>query len=170
MCRHPEYRTLFGAVSVSSRYEPLSRRILASALLNAASDPDLARLVRPRSCLGRTFFGSVGDEWKRLIIRDPDELSELVEDLEPDGKGLPVLLRQYLRLGGRLLGSSVDKRFSNVLDGLVVVDLLGTDRVLLERYLTKAGAEQFRRRHNLSSNVGAAACPVQPTGGPASPD
>lgn len=71
----------------------------------------------------------------------------MIADLEPDGKGLPVLLRQYLRLGGRLLCFSVDRSFSNVLDGLIVVDLLKTEPALLERYLTKAGAGQFRRYH-----------------------
>ncbi len=35
---------------------------------------------------------------------------------------LPILLRQYLKLGGRLLGFNVDPDFSDVLDVLVMVD------------------------------------------------
>ena len=39
---------------------------------------------------------------------------------------MPILLKQYLRLGGRLLGFNVDPEFSNVLDVLIMVDLRRT--------------------------------------------
>jgi putative hemolysin len=147
VCRHPECRFLFGPVSVSPDYQALSRHILALSLLSAASDPALARLVAPRRPLRAPNFPGVGEDWKRLIIRDHDELSALISELEPDGKGLPVLLRQYLRLGGRLLAFSVDGAFSGVLDGLILVDLMRADPVLLDRYFTREGAAVLRRRH-----------------------
>ena len=37
-------------------------------------------------------------------LRDLDELSEPITDVEADGKGLPILLRQYAKIGGKLLG------------------------------------------------------------------
>jgi hypothetical protein len=45
-----------------------------------------------------------------------------------------VLLRQYLKIGGELLAFNVDKSFSDVLDGLVLVDLRKTDPARLETY------------------------------------
>ena len=57
--------------------------------------------------------------------------------------GVPVLLRQYLRLGGKLLGFNVDPEFANALDGLILVDLTKTDLKLLERYLGKTEATAF---------------------------
>jgi hypothetical protein len=68
-----------------------------------------------------------------------------VADLELDGKGVPVLLRQYLNMGGRVLGFHVDRQFSDVLDGLIVVDLTKTNPRLLERYMGAPGAERFRQ-------------------------
>ena len=53
---------------------------------------------------------------------------------------MPVLLRQYLRLGGKLLGFNVDAKFANALDGLILVDLTKTEPKLLDRYLGKAEA------------------------------
>ncbi len=153
LLRYPECRYLFGAVSVSADYQMLSRQILVSALLRAASDPELARFVEPRCRLKRRVFRRVGEEWERLVIRDPAEVSDLLADLEPDGKGLPVLLRQYLRLGGRVLAFSVDRRFSETLDGLVVVDLLRTDPTLLHRYMTKEGAARFLRHHGCGGGL-----------------
>jgi len=145
--QHPECRFLFGAVSISPDYQPLSRQLMAVTLCNALSDPELSRLVKPYRRLAGARFSGIGEEWKRLRIRDPLELSELIADLEPDGKGLPVLLRQYLRLGGRVLSYMVDERFSGVLDCLVMVDLLRTERALLDRYMTKSGAEAFLAYH-----------------------
>jgi hypothetical protein len=76
-----------------------------------------------------------------------ESLSGLVSALEPDGKGIPVLMRQYLKLGGEILSLSVDPDFSGVLDGLMVVDLLRTPGELLERYLGKEGLERFLAYH-----------------------
>ena len=72
-----------------------------------------------------------------------EDLSDCVADLEPSRTGVPVLLRQYLKLGGKLLGFNLDPEFSDALDGLVVVDLTKTEPKLLERYLGKAEAQRF---------------------------
>ena len=74
---------------------------------------------------------------------DIDDLSELVSDLEQKQIGVPILLRQYLKLGGKLLGFNVDPKFANTLDGLILVDLTKTDPKLLERYLGKSEARRF---------------------------
>ena len=105
---------------------------------------ELAPLVRARhpfrqrpSRLTRELVGG--------IFWDIEELSNLVEDVETDRKGVPVLLRQYLKLGGELVAFNVDPKFANALDGLIVVDLGKTDPRLLERYLGKAGAAAFAK-------------------------
>ncbi|MEI9971880.1 MAG: hypothetical protein WDO73_07370, partial [Ignavibacteriota bacterium] len=48
---------------------------------------------------------------------------ELIADLESDGKGVPILVKQYLKTGGRLLACNVDRHFADALDALIVVDL-----------------------------------------------
>lgn len=57
------------------------------------------------------------------------------------------MLRQYLKLGGKLLGFGVDPGFSNVLDGLILVDLTQTDSRLLARLMGEEGMEQFLDFH-----------------------
>ena len=64
-------------------------------------------------------------------------------DIEHDSKGVPVLLRQYLRAGGKLLGFSVDPNFSDVLDALIVADLRTAPLTLLERCMGKSEARAF---------------------------
>ena len=79
-----------------------------------------------------------------------DDLADPIADLEVDGKGLPILIKQYAKLGGRLLSFNVDRDFSDVLDGLVVVDLRRTDPAVLERYVGKDGILAFQRYHGLA--------------------
>jgi len=54
-----------------------------------------------------------------------------------------VLIRQYTSLGGRMLCFSRDERFSNVLDGLVIVDLRQADRAVLVKYLGRHRLERI---------------------------
>jgi hypothetical protein len=143
----PRVKTLFGAVSVSACYSPASRGLIAAALSHHHGDPALAAHVRPRRPL-RT--GWRARRRARIQIETgatPEELSELVAAREPDGKGLPVLLREYLKLGGRFLAWNVDYTFGGVLDGLVVVDLARTPSRLLEFYLGVEGAATFLSKH-----------------------
>lgn len=67
----------------------------------------------------------------------------MVAALEPDGKGAPVLLRQYLKLGGRMLGFNIDPDFGDSLDCLVLVDLRRTEPRLLQRYMSAVAWERF---------------------------
>jgi hypothetical protein len=76
-----------------------------------------------------------------------EEMDEIVRELEDDQRGIPVLLRQYLKLNAKLLGFSVDPSFGHVLDGLIVVDLLDVERSQLARYLGKDGAAHFLAYH-----------------------
>jgi hypothetical protein len=92
----------------------------------------------------------------RCFIRSADELSEWVEDIEPDRKGMPVLLKHYLKLGGKILAFNIDLLFSNVVDGLILVDLIKTDIRILERFLGKNEAAAFRQYHKLPMDMSAA--------------
>ena len=83
----------------------------------------------------------------RLMLRDSDELSSMTADIEADGKGIPVLLKQYLKLGGRLLAFNVDPVFSDALDGLILVDLRQTAPAVLNRYMGREGTRQFLGYH-----------------------
>jgi hypothetical protein len=107
----------------------------------------LASMVTPR-CAYRPderLFRRTG-----LVRRVPEELDELpalIADLERDGKGVPILIKQYLKTGGRLLGFNVDRNFSNAIDALITVDLRTAPAPILERYMGKAKAAGFRAWH-----------------------
>lgn len=145
--RHPRYRVLFGPVSISNEYTPASRHLIATYLGSRPGLHPLARLVRPRNPLR----GNGRKAQSVLSAEDLDDLSAFVADIEPDRKGVPVLLRQYAKLGARPLGFNVDPDFSDVLDVLVLVDLALTDRRTLERFMGASGAASFLAHHQPSA-------------------
>jgi len=147
VARNPRYRVLFGPVSISRDYNPASRALMVSYLKARSGNDDLASFVKPKRRFRSRRLRGCDTCLLGSLLADADALSEVVSDLEPDGKGIPVLLRQYLNLGGRILAFNVDAQFSGVLDGLVVLDLARMDRKLLERYLGKPGAAAFLRHH-----------------------
>jgi putative hemolysin len=146
---HPEFAVLFGAVSISNRYCPWSRELLFRFFQDRDDDHDLAHLVTPRAPFRPRWLRQGQHYAPHNKIRDLDQLTDPIADVEPDGKGVPILLRHYAKLGGRMLGFNVDKEFSDVLDGLVLVDLRQTDRTVLQRYLGEDGMQAFLSYHGL---------------------
>jgi putative hemolysin len=144
----PETPVLFGAVSISNAYNRASRELIYSFFEDRKRD-DLADLVTPRKPFRPGRIRSWDCRAVCHVLRDLDELSEPIADVEDDGKGLPILLKQYAKVGGQLLGFNVDPKFSDSLDGLIVVDLRRTESGVLERYMGRAGVETFRRVHGL---------------------
>ncbi|APG28674.1 hypothetical protein A7E78_13025 [Syntrophotalea acetylenivorans] len=142
---HPQYRTLFGPVSISRDYSDLSRRLIAGSLRETLLAPKLAGLVKPRVPLDRRPVRVKGcaADLAHTFCSNIDQVGAMVADIDVEQKGIPVLLRHYLNLGGKLLAFNVDREFSDVLDGLILVDLTETERKTLERYFGKEGTEAF---------------------------
>lgn len=146
----PEIPVLFGAVSISNDYNQASREMIYRYFESRMQDDDLAGLIEPRRKFRPAFLRQWDCRAMCRALRDLDELSQPITDVELDGKGLPILLRQYAKIGGKLLGFNVDRKFSNVLDGLVVVNLRHTDPAVLDRYMGKESAAKFRSIHKLA--------------------
>jgi putative hemolysin len=147
---NPRYKVLFGPVSISNQYQSVSRELMVSFLERHASLRDWVGLVSTRNPFRRRH----GHTRERMPAAgfDIEDLSAVVSDLEPSRAGVPVLLRQYLKLGGKLLGFNVDPKFSNTLDGLILVDLIKTEPKYLERYLGKREATHFLSFHRGGHN------------------
>jgi hypothetical protein len=79
-----------------------------------------------------------------------EDLSAVVASIEDDGKGVPVLLRHYLKLNARMAAFNIDPDFGGGLDGLVVVDLRRSDPKLLQRFMGAEGWRAYACFHGLA--------------------
>jgi len=147
--RNPRYKLLFGPVSISDDYDETSRRLMVDFLTINRQPLELRSLVKART----PFRSRLGGTLRRELVKHPlngeEELGALVSAIERDRKGLPVLLRHYLKLNASLLCFNVDHDFSSVVDGLILVDLTRTDPRVLARYMGHEGARIYLDHHGI---------------------
>jgi putative hemolysin len=143
---HPDTVFLFGAVSISASYRPASIALLIGYLAaHHGAEPDVPS-PRPRRPLPRS------EDWRNLQreareLDGLDAVEDVVRSIEPDGRGMPVLLRQYLKLGARVHGFNVDRQFSSSVDVLLSVDLRRVEPRTLAKFMGADAARAYRERH-----------------------
>ncbi len=153
LVQEPHYRYLFGPVSISNAYSEFSQGLLATWLSMHTFLPELAQYIRPKNPF------QLRPEWDKEVrlalagTRGVEDLSALLADLNPQRQGVPVLLRHYLKLGGKILGFNRDPDFNNALDGLILVDLWQTRPAVLQRYMGKEGYLQFARQQGAGQKL-----------------
>ncbi len=148
--RHPRYKKLFGPVSISKDYEGLSRKLIVEFLSDNKLHPDLATLVKPRKPFRYGKNRKLLREFISAELGNVDDFSALIASLEDDGKGIPTLLKHYLRLNGTLLSFNVDKAFSSCLDGLILVNVTETDPKLLGKYMGEEACAKYLAHHGIT--------------------
>ena len=144
IARHPQYRVLFGAVSVSARYSDTTRNLLMAFLEQNHLEDSLRQLVE---AINPCRIAAPRVASATPVPATVEDLESLVRALEHDRRGMPVLLRQYLKLNARLLGFNVDPAFGDALDALMMVDLTAVDPRMLRRYFGAAEAKAFLDYH-----------------------
>ena len=135
LLKHPEYRYLYGTVSISHDYTDYSRRLILGWLRANCMEETLAQHVTANFPPDKLAMRAEDMALLRSGLEDVRMLNMMVVEAEPDRKGIPVLLRQYLRLNGKMLSFGIDEGFGGVLDCLVLLDLESTAERFLKRYM-----------------------------------
>lgn len=149
IARNPQYTKLFGPVSISRDYNSLSRKIMVAFLQDNKLHPQLASFVKPRNPFRYMRSRRLMREFISANLQNVDDCSALVSSVETDGKGIPVLLKHYLKLNATILSFNVDKDFSDVLDGLIMVDFTEVDSRLLGKYMGEDKCRAYLARHGI---------------------
>lgn len=135
--QHPQYRYLYGTVSVSSYYTQASRALILHYLQQHCMYEEVGCSATPHTPPRDLNMHRADVNLVKNTCTDLALLAHAVKSLENNTKALPVLLRQYLKLGGKMLAFNVDADFASVLDCLVIVDLQNLPERMKNRYLTR---------------------------------
>ncbi|MGJ3243634.1 MAG: lysophospholipid acyltransferase family protein [Opitutales bacterium] len=150
--RNPRYQYLFGPVSMSAAYNALSRDLIVQFLQDTSLHPRWAGWVKAKHPPRLRYRRSPEGATARTALRDIEDVSAIVSEIEQDRKGVPILLKHYLKLNGVLLSFNVDEEFSDVIDGLILVDLDRTDPAIIKKYMgPEAYAEYAAQRRGVDS-------------------
>jgi putative hemolysin len=126
LLKNPEYRYLIGPVSMSNEFSKFSKSLIVEFIRTYFYDEDKARFIVPR----KNFVVKPDKATDRKIFidvaeNDINKIERIIMDIEP-GYKIPVLLRKYLELNGRIIGFNIDPKFNDCLDGLLILDLYNT--------------------------------------------
>ena len=128
VCQNPRYRTLYGTVSLSKLYDPRSVAIMEKVMVN-----------KPEGVIAKNVFsGQLHPEVDHFIKQNTlglDALSAMVVSIEQDSKDIPILLKQYHKLGANFHSMAIDSNFNQTPGLLLSVHLPSAPEKLLKLYL-----------------------------------
>jgi putative hemolysin len=155
LLKHNEYRYLIGPVSISNNYSQFSRGLMMQYIREHNFDNKLSRYVRPRTRYNVPGF-NIDEE---ILLANTDDLNKFdrfIKEVEPNDYTMPILLKRYLKLNGKIIGFNLDPKFNDALDGLLVLDLYDVpmdtiaslskeinDESILERFMTGKSSNGF---------------------------
>jgi putative hemolysin len=129
---NPRYRYLIGPVSISNSFSKFSKSLIVDYISTHHFDHDLAQYVKPRKEF-KVDFSKID---KDLLLEPNDSLKDLdslISEIETTHLKVPVLLRQYIALNAKIICFNIDPKFSDSLDGFLVIDLEKIPAEMLEK-------------------------------------
>ncbi|HOT15050.1 MAG TPA: lysophospholipid acyltransferase family protein [Bacteroidales bacterium] len=135
LVKRPDYQYLIGPVSISNDYSKVSKRILIDYITRNHFNNELAKYVKPRKKF-KVRFPNVDTEILSDTATDLVNIDKVIADIEHDRFKMPVLLKKYIQLNGKIVAFNIDPKFNDALDGLLILNFHDTPREMID-YLSR---------------------------------
>jgi putative hemolysin len=133
VAKFPQYRTLYGTVSISKLYDPRSVKLIEQGLVDAQSSSQVDP-VNPFEFTSHIEINELAQEVDQGV-RLQEQLTVFLRSIENDGKDIPVLARQYLKMGAKFHALGIDKSFNHTPGLLLSVHFPSAPEKLLKLYV-----------------------------------
>jgi putative hemolysin len=122
LIKNPEYRYLIGPVSISNRFSNFSKNVMVGFIKKNYYKAEFAKYVKPRNKFKLAPVTNLDMDILYEITRNISKLDQLISDIETNYR-MPVLLKKYLQLNGKIISFNIDPKFNECLDGLIILDV-----------------------------------------------
>ncbi|HOK98962.1 MAG TPA: lysophospholipid acyltransferase family protein [Bacteroidales bacterium] len=148
--RHASCRYLLGPVSISQDYSHASRAILVNYVRQHHFDTQMAKYVIPR----KKYKPVVSFDTNILVssMSGLTDVDKLIEGIENQGR-MPVLLKKYLQLNGKIIAFNVDPKFNSCLDGLMLLDLNDVPVDMLRQFMKEDSKRELKKYQNFNKVI-----------------
>lgn len=129
---NPQYKYLIGPLSISKHYSKVSRHLIVEFVKKYYFDTELGSMIKARK---QFRFNPKNIDTQLLVENFAGQLKRLdnfIEDIEPEHFRIPVLMKKYFGQNAQIIGFNLDPNFSDVLDGLMLLDLENLPRETME--------------------------------------
>ncbi|MCG9880682.1 MAG: lysophospholipid acyltransferase family protein [Bacteroidia bacterium] len=118
------FQYLIGPVSITNNFSSQSKDLLVAYIRHNHWDNKLAKLIKPK----KAFHYKSKLEGKHILrlkhSTDLKLLDSFIGDIEGHQKlKVPVLVKKYLKINGKIISFNVDPKFNDSLDGFLVVEV-----------------------------------------------
>jgi putative hemolysin len=134
--KFPQYRLLYGTVSVSKLYDARSVNLIYEMLCGGQQ----SRSVKPRNEMSFDIHPEI-KAYMNTYYKQADtsghnatQLSGFLRSVEADGKDIPVLAKQYFKMGAKFHALGIDTSFNHTPGLLLSIDLPKAPEKLLKLY------------------------------------
>ena len=146
LIKNPEYRYLIGPVTISGRYTEVSKELIMKFIKRNHWDAELAAYISPRSKYQVHPNARGLDAMVEASGDDLATLDKFIGDIESSNDKLPILLKKYISLNGKIIGFNVDPKFNMCLDGLLILDLFDVPMSTIESFSKELNDETILNR------------------------
>lgn len=122
LIKNPEYRYLIGPVSISNRFSNFSKNVMVGFIKKNYYKAEYAKYIKPRKKFKLAPPTNLDMDILYEITRNISKLDQLISDIETNYR-MPVLLKKYLQLNGKIISFNIDPKFNECLDGLFILDI-----------------------------------------------
>ncbi|HEX2922073.1 MAG TPA: lysophospholipid acyltransferase family protein [Bacteroidales bacterium] len=152
LLKYPEYRYLIGPVSISNDFSELSKTLIVLFSQKYFKDEMYSALIKPKK---EFKIDPCSEEDCQILTTITNgslgRLEKLILDIEK-GCTLPVLLKRYLEINGKIVGFNIDPDFNNCLDGLLLLDIYKTPAELIRGLSRELNDPSILKRFDLDTN------------------
>jgi putative hemolysin len=120
---NPELRYIIGPVSISQNCSQRSKSLIVDYISRFHFDPQLALYIKPRKQFNAPR--QMQRENTALLENTGNDIRSLekqLASLQP-GFEMPVLLKKYIGMNGKIISFNIDANFNNCLDALMIADI-----------------------------------------------
>jgi putative hemolysin len=146
LMKNPGYQYLIGPVSISNDFSRRSKSLIVQFMKENYFDSSFSIFIDPRNKfkipnkmmnMNRSILENVDDSIKTLDL--------YINELQPS-LSIPVLMKKYLQMNGRIIGFNIDPEFSNCLDSLMLVNIADIPFELLDNLAKELEESKVRER------------------------
>ncbi|MCK9499117.1 MAG: GNAT family N-acetyltransferase [Bacteroidales bacterium] len=131
--KYPEYKYLIGPASISSIYSENSKILIIEFLKRYHAWNEVSEFVQARN----KFEYKLNHHHEKVFEVYKNDLSlmdRLIRDIDINHYSMPVLIKKYLSLGGKILDFNIDPEFNFAIDGLVILDIGVVSQEVINSY------------------------------------
>lgn len=129
---NPQYQYLYGPVSISNSFSQFSKSLIVNFIYQNHFDSEMAQMVKPRKKF-KVDFSQIDADVLTASSKSLKNLDALISEIETTHIKVPVLLRQYMALNAKIICFNIDPKFSDCLDGFLVLNLENVPEEMIDK-------------------------------------